>query len=440
MTTTNATTARVPGAWPLLGHAWPLLRDPLRFLTSLPDYGNVVWIRLGPFRTVVVCDAELTRQVLLDDRTFDKGGLLVERGREVVGNGVGTCPHSEHHRQRRLAQPAFHGARLPGYASVMSDEIAAVTGAWRDGEVIDVLDEMLTMTARIIVSAIFADATVPPATIRDILDDFSVTLNGIYRRMFIPAPLDRVPTPGNRRYHRARARLRQTVFGLLARYRTTPPERPTILSILGSGEFSDDEIADQVVTLFLAGTESTASVLAWTLHVLGERPDLERRLHAEVDRVLSGRAPTYADVPALELTGHLITETLRVYPPGWVFTRVASVDTELGGQRVRAGTTVAFSPYLLHHRADLFAQPESYDPDRWVETQAPPPAQGMFVPFGAGARKCLGDTFAITEATLALAAIAARWRLRPVPGQPVRRVVDTTLRPKGLRMRVAERV
>ncbi|MGA5299688.1 cytochrome P450 [Nucisporomicrobium flavum] len=441
MTLTRRPTIRAPRAWPLLGHAWPLLRDPLRFVQSLPAYGDVVWIRLGPARAALVCDPQLTSAVLLDDRTFDKGGLLVERGREVVGNGVGTCPHDEHQRQRRLARPAFHPARLPHYAEGMRRQIATVLGRWRDGREIDVLDEMLTLTGGTVVEAMFAATSLPPRTLATALDDFATVLAGIYRRMFLPAPLDRVPLPGNLRYRAARNRLRRTVGDLVADYRRTGTDRGDILSVLVGSDgpgFTDDEIHDQVVTLFLAGTESAASVLAWALHVLGERPDLEDRLHREVD-ALSGDLPGPGDLPSLDLTGRIVTETLRVYPPGWLFTRRTTAATRLGEHDIPAGTTVAFSPYLMHHRADLFDDPERFDPDRWDGTSAGPPARGVFIPFGAGARKCLGDTFAMTEATLALAAITRRWRLRPVPGRPVRRTVDTTLRPRGLRMRLEAR-
>jgi len=443
MTATYAT-VRASRALPLLGHAVPLLRDPLRFLASLPDQGDVVWIRVGPFKVVVVCDAELTRQVLLDDRTFDKGGLLVDRGREVVGNGVGTCPHGEHRRQRRLMQPAFHAGRLPGYAQVMTDQIAAVTDSWPDGQIIDVLDEMLTITVRTIAKTIVTASVPAPDALGKIIDDFAVTLAGIYKRMFLPPPLDRIPTPGNRRYDRARTRLRKTLGQVIIDYRASGVDHGDVLSMLITPdekhqELSDTEITDQIITLFLAGTESTASVLAWALHVLGGRPDLEKRLHAEVDAVLSGAAPTFADVPALELTGHIVTEILRLYPPGWLFTRVATTDTHLGEHPIPAGTTVIYSPYLIHRSNSLYTDAERFDPDRWDSQHVTRIPRGAFVAFSAGARKCLGDNFAMTEATLALAYIASRWRLRPVPGREVRTTVDTTLRPRGLHMRVEAR-
>jgi cytochrome P450 len=204
-------------------------------------------------------------------------------------------------------------------------------------------------------------------------------------------------------------------------------------------ELSDTEITDQIITLFLAGTESTASVLAWALHVLGGRPDLEKRLHAEVDAVLSGAAPTFADVPALELTYRIVTEILRLYPPGWLFTRVATTDTQLGGHPIPAGTTVIYSPYLIQRSNSLYTDAELFDPDRWGSPHVTGLSRGAFVAFSAGPRKCLGDTFAMTEATLALAYIASRWRLRPVPGREVQTTVDTTLRPRGLHMRVEAR-
>src|SRR5262249_24075153 len=157
------------------GHALPLLRDPLRFLNFLPSRGDVVAVRIGPFKAIVVCDPELVHQVLVDDRTFDKGGVIFNRAREVFGNGVGTCPHRDHRRQRRLVQPAFHHHRLAGYAQMMAGQVTPVAGSWRDGQVIDVYTEMQTITTRVLVATMFAGA-LPPDRLRQTRDDVAVVL------------------------------------------------------------------------------------------------------------------------------------------------------------------------------------------------------------------------------------------------------------------------
>ena len=446
---TASSIATAPGALPLLGHLVSLLRDPLGFLMSLPEHGDLVRVRFGPFQAMIVCDPGLTRHVLLDDRTFDKGGPLFDRGRELAGDGLLTCPHSEHRRQRRMLQPAFHPSRLLGYAQTMTAQIVDVTGSWRDGQVLDVLAEMHAITARVTLVTMFSD-TLSASVLHQALDDLTTLLHGISRRVLLPPPLDRLPTPGNRRYHQSLARLRQTLGGIIADRRASGTDRGDLLSGLlatrdpdpadARPSLSDAEISDQVVTFFVAGVETAATVLAWALHLLAQHPGIEERLHAEVDAVLQGGAAAHEHLPKLELTSRIITETLRLYPPAWVVTRSTVVDTHLGGHPIPAGTAIAYSPYLIHHRPDLYPDPECFDPDRWDGTHRPPPPRDAFIPFGTGPRKCIGDQFGMIEATLGLATIAARWHLRSLPGQPVRPDPNTfVLQPRGLRMRAVAR-
>ncbi|MGK5529747.1 cytochrome P450 [Streptomyces sp. URMC 129] len=434
-----------PDALPLIGHLVPLLRDPLAFMNSLPAHGDLVRIRLGPLSMVVICDPELTRQALVDDRVFDKGGPIFDRMREVMGNGIGTCPHSDHRRLRRLSQPAFHPARLPGYAQAMTASVDEATGSWQPGQVLDVPTEMMTITSGVLAATLFS-GTLPPAELGQILDDITTVFKGVYRRMFLVPPLDRLPTPGNRAYERASSRMRDTCNRIIAQRRADGTDHGDLLSALitardpedGGRRMTDEEITDTVVTFFLAGTETTASALAWTLDLLARHPEIERRLHAEVDTVLDGGPATHADLPHLELAGRVITETLRLYPPGWFITRTVTAENPLGEHPLPAGTAVVYSPYLIHHRPDLYDDPEIFDPDRW-DPKRPQPPRHAVIPFAAGARKCIGDTFAITEATLALATITARWCLEHQPGHQSRPTAGTVLRPRELRMRATPR-
>jgi pentalenene oxygenase len=347
-----------------------------------------------------------------------------------------------------MLQPAFRPSRLLGYAGVMTAEIVEMTGSWRTGQVLDVLTEMQTLAARMFTRTMFSN-TLPAPVLCQAIDDLTIVVYGVSQRMFMLPPLDRLPTPSNRRYHKARARLRQTLDGIIADRRQSGQDRGDLLSALLSARdpdtaddhqgLSDAEISDQVLTFFSAGG-TTATVLAWALHLLAEHPDLEERLHAEVDAVLDGGAAAHEHLPKLELTSRFITETLRVWPPAWVLTRSVVVDTHLGGHPIPAGTTVVYSPYLIHYRPDLYPDPERFDPDRWDSTHRPPPPRDAFIPFGGGARKCIGDQFSMIEATLALATMAARWQLRSLPGRPLR--PDTSpipLQPRGLRMRAVAR-
>jgi cytochrome P450 len=432
-----------PGALPLLGHAVALLRDPLGFLRSMPDYGDLVGLRAGPVTAVLVCDPLLTTQMLRNDRVFDKGGLIYDRIRDQLGSGLATCPHVSHRRRRRLLQPAFHASRFPGYTETMSAEVGAMTRSWKADQVLEVVAEATMLSARITMMTMFSQELATPL-VREAVDDLSVVVARVFQRLFVPRALDRLPTRRNRRYQASRARLHRTLGAIIADRRASGRDYGDLLSAVltardnaadGTG-LSDAEVIDDVLTFFTGGTETVATALAWALHLLATHPDIEARLHAEVDAVLGGRPATYADLAQLRLTRQIFMEALRLWPPAWILTRVAAEDTELGGYPISAGTTVVFSPYLIHHRADVYADPERFDPDRWAGTTS---WRDSFVTFGGGARICIGDQFGITEAVVALATIAARWRLAPLPGQQVRPGYTSTLHPRGLRIRVVAR-
>jgi cytochrome P450 len=428
---------------PLLGHLPRLARDPLALLSSLPRHGDLVRLRVGRTDAVVVCTPELTEQVLRDDRTFDKGGFLVDRARESLGDGVGTCVHAKHRRQRRLVQPAFHSSRLPAYGDAMARQAVAMVESWQEGQVLDVVAELMRFTSSTLVATMFSDG-LPPAVLRQAVDDVETVVNGGARRMLLPPPLDRLPTPANRRHHRAIARLRATVGGIIAARREGGDRSDDLMSLLldardGDARLTDTELMDQAITFFVAGTDTVATTLAWVLYDLARHPDVEERLHTEVDEELAGETPRYDHVHRLALTGRVVTESLRLRSPAWLFTRTTTTDTELGGHAIPAGTTVVYSQYLLHHRQDLYPEPETFQPDRWLACRDPQPPHGAFIAFGGGARKCAGDRFGLAEASIALAAIAARWRLRPLPGRDVRPALSGVLRPRDLRMRIVAR-
>ncbi|OHV27679.1 cytochrome P450 [Parafrankia soli] len=435
-----------PGARPVLGHLITVACDPLAFLSSLHEHGDVLRVRLGPVTAAVVCDPELTRTVLIDDRTFDKGGPLFDRAREVAGNGLVTCLHHEHRRQRRLAQPAFHRSRLPGYADVMTAQIIEATDRWRDGQIVDVPAAMMDITATVTMSTLFS-STLSAQVHGEMLDDIRTIIDKILWRMIMPPPLDRLPTSGNISFWRARTRLRRTIDTLIAERRADGTDHGDLLSALlaardledGSRGLTDAEVTNMLVTISIGGIETTATTLSWALHLVAQHPQTEERLHDEVDTILSGRPACYPDVPKLEYTQQIITETLRLFSPIQMITRRVTTDTRLGGHVLPAGTPVVYSPHVIHHRADLYPDPETFDPDRWSPL-APTPPPHSYLPFGGGARKCIGDTFGITEATLALATIATRWRLRSEPGRAVRPARAVAPRPHRLRMRVTSRV
>jgi cytochrome P450 len=440
--TTQAAIA--PGGWPVLGHALALLRRPLEFLASLPAQGDLVEIRIGPQRMWVVCCPELTHHVLRDGRTYDKGGPLYDQARMVGGDGLLTCAHGPHQRQRRLLQPAFTRDRLAVYATEMSRQLDAALATWHDGQVIDVLAAMDEITTRVTARALFTTPLSPQQS-TDLLHSLTVIVEGLFLRAIMPAWLRRVPLAVNRRVDQASSTMDTLTYEIINAYRREGVDHGDLLSMMLAARdehgdaLTDTEIRDQVLTFWGAGTETTAALLAWSLHLLAQHPQVTRRLQTEVDAVLGGRVAGHDDVARLDYTTRVLTETLRLYPPGWILTRVLTTEATLAGRTLPAGTILINSPYLIHRRGDLYPDPNHFDPDRWLPDHTTTLPRGAFIPFGGGTRRCIGDTFAMLEATLALATITTRWHLHPLPGMTTQPRARVTLRPHPLRMQLHHR-
>ncbi|MER6349824.1 cytochrome P450 [Streptomyces sp. NPDC001595] len=436
------TVSSAPGAFPLFGHGIALFRRPLAFLNSLPGHGDLVEVRLGPRRAWVVCHPELVHRMLLDARTFDKGGTLYDRLGSLMGDGIVTCPHDRHRGQRRLLQPAFRPSRVADHAVLMGEETEAVAGAWQSGREVDVSAAMMTVTARVMSRVLFSDS-LDPAAHTEVRHCLAEVVRGLFVRTIVPVDaVFRVPLPANRRYRRAVDRLHAIVAAAVAE-RRHGARRDDLLGALleaaaqdtDGAAVTDQEVHDQLITLLLTGVETTALCLASAFALLARAPEAERRLHAELDSVLAdGRRPGAADLARLDYTRCVVTETLRHSPPGWLFTRVVTRDTELGGHRLPRGAMVLYSPYLLHHDPASFRDPERFLPERWLSGRGGAGRPGALVPFAAGSRKCLGDGFAMTEATIALATVATRWRLAHRPGAADGTRPAVTLGPRSLRM------
>ncbi|MER5215585.1 cytochrome P450 [Streptomyces sp. NPDC002838] len=433
-----------PGIFPSIGHTIALFRRPLDFLNSLPARGDLVEIRLGPLRAWMACHPELTRQVLMDTRSFDKGGPLYNRLRPLMGNGLVTCPHDAYRRQRRLLQPGFSPSRIADHTELMGLEAESVSREWRSGEQVDVSAAMLSLTTRVISQVLFSDS-LDRAAAAEVHDCLASIVRGLFVRTAVPVDaLFRVPTPANRRYRRAAERVHAIVDAAVAERRRDPrDDREDLLGTLlaaargddGAATVTDQEIHDQLVTFLLTGAESTALCLVSAFDLLARHPEAERRLHAEIDTVLAGRhTPSADELPHLAYTRSIVTETLRHRPPGWLFMRVTTKETVLAGHRLPRGATVLYSPYLLHHDPASFPDPHRFLPDRWLPGQTAAIPQGAMIPFAAGGRKCIGDRFAVAEATVTLATIARRWRLHHLPGYVERLRPAATLGPRSLVM------
>ncbi|MFC5662591.1 cytochrome P450 [Kitasatospora misakiensis] len=432
--------ASLPGAVPVLGHLPALVRDPAALLGRLHRHGDLVDLRLGPNRLVVPCHPDLLRQVYADDRTFDKGGPIYRRFREILGNGVATCAHADHRRQRRMLQPEFRPDRIATHSAVMTREAARLADSWRHGEVVDVFPSCYRFTLRVVTRTLLG-TQVPDELAGRLQHAFETAFAGaLWRAMRLPAG------PGYRASVRT---LRRTVADLVRDHRAHGAGGTDLLAGLiaardeDGSAMSDAELHDQVVAMLLAGTETTASQLSWTLRLLMSHPEALAAVQAEVDAALpDGRPAEWADLPRLPYTDRVLTEALRLYPPGWVLLRTCTRATELGGRPLPRGSQVLLSPYVAHHNPRIFADPTRFDPDRWLPERAAALPRWGFAGFANGPRQCLGADFARTEAVIALATLLSRWHPVPLPGRrsddrPMR--LTTVLRPQRLYLRALDR-
>ncbi len=438
------TVGTAPGIFPSISHGIALFRRPLAFLNSLPARGDLVEIRLGPLRAWMVCHPELVHQVLMDARTFDKGGSQYDRLRALMGDGVVTCRQEVHRRQRTLLQPDFRASRVADYTELMGEEAESVCRTWRPGRTIDVSAAMMALTTRVTSRVLLSDS-LDDARAAQMRNALGTIVRGLFVRTVVPvdAPF-RVPTPANRRYRRAVDRLHGIIDSVIAERRRGTPRDDLLGTLLtaardgGEGAaVTEQEVHDQLITLLLTGVETTALCIASTFSLLAQHPEPEHRLHSEVDTVLAGRRrPDLDDLSRLVHTRAAVTETLRHSPPGWLFTRVTTRETELAGCRLPRGATVLYSPYLLHHDPASFPDPELFLPERWLpgSEQITAVQHRAMLPFATGSRKCIGDAFAMAEATVAVATISGRWRLRHPPGPVEQPRPAVTLGPRSLPM------
>ncbi|HYP29666.1 MAG TPA: cytochrome P450 [Blastocatellia bacterium] len=430
------------------GQLVSMSRDPLGFLMKLAkDYGEVAHFKLGPQDTVLLNDPEYISNVLVaHDWNFLKGRGL-QRAKRVLGRGLLTSEGNFHRRQRRLSQPAFHKQRIANYAAVMVDYAERARSRWAEGEPVDMAEEMMRLTLAIVAKTLFgADVEEEAAEIGEALTEvlkmfetFSSPLTEI---------LDKLPTPSNKRVRLARERLDETIYRIIEERRESPEDQGDLLSMLllaqdaegDGGGMSDEQLRDEVMTLFLAGHETTANALAWTWYLLSQNPEAEARLHSEIDSVLGGRLPSVGDVPDLKYTEMVLTESMRCYPPVWVMGRRALSSYKVGEYTIPAGAIVLLSQYVMHHNERYYEDPFRFDPERWTEEAKASRPKHSYFPFGSGPRLCIGEQFAWMEGILIIATLAQEWRMRLVPGHPVKMQPLITLRPRhGMKMTMERR-
>jgi cytochrome P450 len=431
-----------PRGLPLLGNMLAMRKDPINFLlgSATAEPGDVVLYRLGLHKVFLLKHPDLVKEVLVTRQHDFAKGKGIQWAKLFLGEGLLTSEGELHTRQRRLAQPAFHRQRISAYGAVMTAHAVRTSDSWRDGATLDLDREMMTLTLAVAAKTLFdAELEGEAAEIGASL----TTIIHFFPRFTLPffGLLQKLPLPSNARFNRAVARLDETVMRIIAARRRSGEDRGDLLSMLllaqdeDGSRMSDRQLRDEVITILLAGHETTANALTWTWYLLSQNPEQSAALGAELDRVLGDRVPTFEDLPALRYVEMVVAESMRIYPPAWGMGRRALRDVSLGGYEMRAGDLLSISPFVTHRDPRFWPEPHRFDPLRFTPEAKATRHKFAYFPFGGGARQCIGEPFAWMEAVLLLATLARRWRMRLVPGHPVVPEALITLRPRyGMKM------
>jgi cytochrome P450 len=425
--------------------------NPILLFEYLTQYGRAAYYRLLHNHIVLLHDPSDIREVLVDKAHLFIKERTQKRMKILLGEGLITADGEHHKRQRRIAAPAFHRQRIQAYAGTIVEHAATVRDEWKPGVKMDVAAEMMRLSLQITARTLF-DTEVTPE-IHTINDEANAVMEIYNALIALPRAEDllrwRIPIPELIRFRRSKKRLDAVVDSMIARKQAAIAQaaregRPLggdVLSMLiaarddesnssASNKMSANELRDEVMTIFLAGYETVANALSWTWLLLGQNPQAEAKLHAELDSALGGRLPTLEDMPRLPYTEMVVAESMRLYPPAWAMGRQATQDVEIGPYRVPKGTFFFFSQYIVQRNPKYFPNPLAFEPERFTpEAKASRPKFAYF-PFGGGGRQCIGESFAWMEAVLVLATLAQRWRLRVVEKQKIDVQPKITLRPK----------
>ncbi|MGE7273952.1 cytochrome P450 [Brevibacillus panacihumi] len=438
-----------PKGLPISGNVLAFRRDTLKFIRdAAKEYGDVVHFRFGPKRHVYMLNnPDMIKEVLVTKQAHFRKGKGLQVARAVVGDGILTSEGKKHIRQRRLMQPAFHRDRIAGYGDAMVRQGVELMEDWKDGEVRDIHQDMMKVTLAIITETMFGKTVKEGADKIGHAIDVGLKYVSTKATSFIDIPLS-VPTRSNREFVESSEVLDKTIYGLIEERRKSTGNHTDLLAMLlaardeddGQG-MTDEQVRDEVMTIFVAGHETTANTMSWIFYLLATHPEAEQKLHDELKSVLGGRLPTVEDIPNLTYVNLIISETLRLYPAAWTINREVVEPVEIGGHTYEPGDTLMMSQYVMHRQEKYFEDPDEFRPERFAgDLLKRIPAYAYF-PFGGGPRICIGNNFALMEAALLLATIAQRYRLRLAqPDQKVELEPVVTLRPKnGLPMRLEKR-
>ena len=430
----------------ILGHLPDFLHDKLGFLsTCAANYGDVVLLKIGEPTFLLNNPDDIKHILVANPENYDKSPRLTSvRGKRLSGKGLLTTLGAAHLRQRRMLQPVFYKKTIESMAEVMTSTTAEVLAGWKSGTELNIAHQMMELAQRNIVRAVFG------ADFADESKEFAEAITTRRRYMervfFSPFP-EWMPSRIGRAYRKAMMRIDETIYHAIRERRESATRSNDMLSSLIRATYDDEtgmtdkQVRDEAMTFLITGYETIGEALAWTWYLLARHQEVEAKLVAEVNTVVGGRPPCVGDVPKLRYTGMVLAESIRLYPPTWIFIRMARRDDTLpSGATIPAGAKLYLCPYVMHRNPHYFPQPERFDPERFSEPVKKQRPQFAYFPFGGGARVCIGESFAKTECVLVLASIAQRFKLTLVSQQTIVPEPKMTLRPKnGIRMRVEHR-
>ncbi|RPK33305.1 cytochrome P450 [Streptomyces sp. ADI93-02] len=428
-----------PGGAPVFGHLFRFARDRANFLQDIRSAGDIVEMHLGRRSFYVLNAPESIHDVLVvQSRKFSKG-MLFDRVRPFMGNGIATSDGPFHLRQRRALQPAFHRKHIAHYSEMFAGIAHQHVSRWTGGHVIEMDREMRKMAISMLVPTLFPSArdSATGQTIEGMGEHISgnlgVLVQGVLRATILPPALAAVPTPGRRRFLNSATALRRLADAAVKQARSDPEGHGVLALMLAHGEgdsggMSDLEARDELLTFLVAGIETTSTTLSWALHVLARNQDMADRMSEEA------RTADPADITpaALPYTSRFIQEVLRMHQPLWFMGRRALEEVRLGQYELPRGAEVVYSAATLHRDPVYFPEPMRFDPDRWLRQPEKSLPRSTYIPFGSGSRKCIGDGFAWAELLAALSAITKKWHLHADPDRTVRTVADAQIHPDSL--------
>lgn len=418
------------------------------------EYGDLVHYMAGNRHVYQINHPDLIADYFLKDANKHHRGIVMQRAKVVLGEGLLTSEEPLHMRQRRLAQPAFHRKRIAAYGEVIGNYATAMTSRWQNGSVINLHGQMLELALVIVGKCLFdvdvqADVKKVEAAVNAFMSFLPLAL------LPFSEQIQKSPLPVMRRIRAGQAELDALIYKMIRERRAAPGDRGDLLSMLlesvdtegdqGDGlgaTMSDQQVHDECTTVLLAGHETTANALSFSLWLLGQHPEVQERLYQESTAVLGGRAPAAEDFPKLRYAEMIFAEAMRLYPPVWVTARTCVVPYELAGYPIKAGAILLAPPICVHHDPRFYDDPERFDPERFTEANKARRPRFAYFPFAAGSRQCIAEGLAWMEGVLVLATIAQSWKLHPPPGTPRKIALQPaiSLRPKhGVPMIVERR-